>query len=260
MRTVKMAQLLLLIICLLAFHLGVGQSDYVVLTKGDTLRGKVKYLSYGVEKKVQVNTPDSKNVYSILQTSAFSVEGEIYHPVRTAQGYTFMMLLKPGYLSLYAFQLPNQMTWDGRFLVKRDGTGQEVPNIGFKKIIARFLNECEDVTSKLESGDLTKGKLDEIINTYNDWIASNSVSSSLPVQPSPEQSTKLSAWNQLETDVRNIGALESRDDALEMIQEIKAKIEKGDRIPNFLIEGLKDILKDQSSVQEILQKALKEIE
>lgn len=260
MRMVKMAQLLLLFICLLAFHLGAGQSDYVVLTKGDTLRGKIKYLNYGVEKKVQVTTPDSKNIYSILQTSAFSIEGELYHPVRIAQGYTFMKLQKPGYLSLYAFQLPNQMTWDGRYLLKRDGTGQEVPNIGFKKVMARFLNECEAVASKIESGDLTKGKLDEIINTYNDWIHSNSVSSIPAMQTSPEQSTKLSTWNQLETDVRNIGALESRDDALEMIQEIKSKIGKGERIPNFLIEGLKEILKDQPSVQEILQKALKEIE
>jgi hypothetical protein len=255
-----MAQLLLLIICLLAFHLGVGQSDYVVLTTGDTLRGKIKYLNYGVEKKVQLATRDSKNVYSILQTSAFSLEDEMYHPVRTAQGYTFMKLLKPGYLSLYAFQLPNQMIWDGRYLLKRDGTGQEVPNIGFKKVMIRFLNECEAVTAKIESGELSKGKLDEIMDTYNTWIISNSVSSTLAVQPSPEQSTKLSTWNQLETDVRNIGALESRDDALEMIQEIKSKIGKGERIPNFLIEGLKEILNDHPSVQEMLKKALKEIE
>src|SRR6188768_3527079 len=114
--------------------------DYVVTSKRDTIHGAVKPLLYGAEKKVQVTTSDKKKtILPITQTSSFSYDGEIYHPVRTEKGYVFMKLLKEGYLSLYAFQMENQMTYDGRYLTKKDGTKMEVPNLSFKKNVTKFV-------------------------------------------------------------------------------------------------------------------------
>jgi len=42
MKNVAMIQVLLMIVCLLAFQVASGQQDFVVLTQGDTLKGKVK--------------------------------------------------------------------------------------------------------------------------------------------------------------------------------------------------------------------------
>ncbi len=54
-------------------------------------------------------------------------------------------------------------------------------------------------------------------------------------------------------------AFEGKSNALEMIHEIQAKIKKGEKIPNFLTEGLKEYLKDQDTIQELLEKALAEV-
>lgn len=262
MKNVAMIQVLLMIVCLLAFQVASGQQDFVVLTKGDTLKGKVKYLNYGVEKKVQITSSDTKKtVYSILQTLAFGMDNDVYQPVRITQGYVYMKVLKSGYLSLYAYQLPNQSTWDGRYLLKKDGTGLEIPNIGFKKNMTKYLSECPTVSEKIESGELGKSKIEDIIIQFNACIDLNTNHQNLTIEREKEQATKLSVWNQLETSLINGSDFEDKAAALEMINEIKIKLQREEKVPGFLVEGLKESLKDQEPpIKEILEKALQQLQ
>lgn len=253
-----MVQILFLLICLIGYEISSAQSDYVVTTKGDTIRGKVKYLNYGVEKKVQVIN-DKKTVFTILQTTGFKMDNELYHTVRYAQGYTYMKATKTGYLSLYAFQQPNQMSWDGSLLLKRDGSSMEIPNLGFKKSLKKFLIECGTVVDRIDKGELGKSEIIEIVDLYNQCIEVNTKNQNLIAQSNKENTSELTSWNQLEEAVQNLGNFAGTKDALEMIQDIKSKINKGEKIPNFLTEGLKEVLKDQQSVQESLEKALQGI-
>lgn len=254
MKNLKMVQILFILLCLLSYHVGNSQTDYVITTKGDTVKGKLKYLSSTFEKKVQVTALDGKkHIYQITQTIAFKLGKDIYYPVRYNETYTYMKLLKSGYLGLYSFQLPNQINWDGRYLLKKDGKGVEVPNIGFKKVLTPFLSECPDVTARIASGELTKNKINDIIDQFNTCIDSNTVKR-IPVQ------SKANAWNELESHVRGLASFEQKTNALEMITEIKSKINRGERIPNFLTEGLKDSLKDQPTIKEVLEKALAELQ
>lgn len=259
-KKVKMIQFLLMIVCLLAYQLTSGQYDFVVLTKGDTLYGEVKFLNYGIEEKVQITTADNKkNVFSILQTRAFGMDNDVYHPVRTIQGYTYMKVLKSGYLSLYAYQLPDQIKWDGRYLLKKDGMGLDVPNINFKKNMSRYLSDCPAGAEKVETKELKKSDLHEIVDQYNACIESRTTYQSNQLEPIKDQSLKLNSWNQLETSLKALNEFEGKANALEMITEIKSKIQRGEKVPNFLIDGLKEGLKDQNSIQEILKKALSEL-
>lgn len=249
----KVKWVLFIIICLLGYQMTTAQTDFVVTTKNDTLKGKVKYLNFGIEKKVQVTTDDGKKVYSILQTLAFCMKNELYFPIRTAQGYTYMKVLKSGYLSLYAFQLSEQ-NWDGRYLLKKDGAGQEVPNLGFKKAMTRLLGDCPEVASRIQSGELKESRINKIIDAYNTCIDDNTRNQK-PV-PSTGDSGKMIAWEMLEKNVNSLDAFEGKSNVLEMIQDVKSKINKGEKIPTFLTEGLKEALKDQPTVQETLEKAL----
>ena len=251
-----MIQILFILICLLSYQITTAQTSYVVTSTGDTIKGKVKYLDYDIEKKVQITTDNKKTVYPILQILAFSIDNEIYHPIRSPQGYTYMKVLKSGYLSLYAFQLENQTRWDGRYLTKKDGKGIEVPNLAFKKNLNKFLIECPTVTSQIESGELSKKEIDKIVDAYNQCINLNTQKQN---QGAKEQQDKLGTWIQLETSVKNLPDFAQRQDVLEMIQDIKEKISKGEKVPNFLSEGLKEALKEKSEVQELLEKALKEL-
>lgn len=245
-----------LLLLLLSYQIGYAQNEYVVTTKGDTIKGKIKYLNFGLEKKVQVTTPEGKkNVYVVTQTIAFKLGSDIYYPVRHNEIYTYMKLIKQGYLGLYSFQLPNQTSWDGRYLLKKDGKGIEVPNLGFKRMLNQFLIECPVVTARISSGELPKSKLNDIIDEYNSCIDSKTVKRLVAAE-----SSKVNSWNVLESQVRTLDTFEQKTNALEMIAEIKSKINQGERVPNFLTEGLRDSLKDQPTIKDVLEKALAELQ
>lgn len=227
------------------FGCGIASAqDYVLTTRGDSLTGEVRPLLYGPEKKVQIITGDrEKTSYSIFQVKEFSSEGEIYHPVKGETGYVFMKLLRPGYLSLYAFQLENQTRFDGLFLKKLDGATLAVPNLGFRKYMTRFLEDCPDVTAKIESGELGKKELNEIVDQYNACVMGRTVDHSKVLAQRAEKRTKIDAWQSLEEKIRGMEFSEKQN-SLDMIAEIRKKIERQESIPNFLTEGLKNSLKD----------------
>src|SRR5688572_8747735 len=121
MRSFSIIHIVLFLILMLAYQCAAAQ-DYVITTKGDTITGVVKPLNFGADKKVQVAEPGKKKtVYSLFQVNSFSLSGDMFKPVKGPAGYTFMKIIKPGYLSLLAFQQENQTTYDGMYLLKRDG-------------------------------------------------------------------------------------------------------------------------------------------
>ena len=217
-------------------------------------------LFYGPEKKVQVTGNDKKKqIYSIFQTREFHYKGETYQPVKFDKGYTFMKTIKSGYLSLYAFQFENQVNYDGLLLVKKDGSRLEVPNLTFKKNMVKFLEDCEDVSARIENGELSKKKIDTIVDEYNACVNKRTAERSQILSQKAEANKKISSWDELENQVKAAQDFEGKPDALEMIGEIKGKIRRQEKVPNFMIEGLKKSL-SKSDLTPTLDKALAEIQ
>jgi hypothetical protein len=261
MKNLTIVQFLLFIILMIAYTCSSAQ-DYLVTTSGDTLKGTIKIMNYGPEKKVQVSDAQkNKTMISLFKTKSFSYKGETYQPVRGEKGYAYMKLKKEGYLSLYAFQLENQSTYDGLYLVKRDGKNAEVPNLSFKKIMMKYLSDCQDVTAKIEDGTLGRKELDQIIDRYNQCI--DKKLSALPTTvtvntPAKIPVKEIPAWTTLEEKLKSHEDFEGKANALEMVSEIKNKIQRGDKIPNFLTQGLKSAL-EQTDLKADLDKALTEL-
>lgn len=228
--------------------------DFLLTTRGDTIQGKIKPLLYGAEKKVQVNTGDKKKVvYSMFDTRYYHYDNEDYYPVKGPNGYTFMKLVKSGYLSVYAFQLPGQLSYDGLMLVKRDATSMEVPNLGFRRHMSAFLEDCAKVSGKIDRGELDKKDLVRIVEEYNQCVE-NQEPEPVPVQHAGGK------WDDLENAVRNHADFEEKNTALDMITEIKNKMRNSERVPPFLINGLKQVLADQPELQNELTAAVSEID
>ena len=233
--------------------------DYVVTQKGDTLKGNVKPQTFGPNSKVQVTNSDkAKTNFTLFQIRAFSFKNEIYQPVKGPNGYCFMKLKKAGYLSLYQFQLTNQTTFDGLYLTKMDGTGMEVPNLGFKKAMSKFLQDCPTVTDKIEKGDLGKRNIDGIMDEFNECVKSKTVDHTKLITQREDQTKKISAWDSLEEKLKSISEFDGKANALEMITDIKGKLSRGEKVPNFLTEGLKGIL-NPTELKGDLENALKEL-
>ncbi|MDH4088936.1 MAG: hypothetical protein OEV74_15490 [Cyclobacteriaceae bacterium] len=258
MKSLSIMQIFSFLILLITLEYAHAQ-DFVVTTLGDTVRGEVKPLFYSVDKKVQLKGADKKKiVYPMFKVLAFQYKGDIYQPVKGPNGYTFMKLQKAGYLSLYSFQLANQATFDGLFLSRKDGTGLEVPNLSFKKFMKKFLEDCPSVVEQIDNGDLGKKELNEIVDAYNQCVDDRTIDHSKLLAEKEEQSKSITALDILEEKVKSESDFEGKDDALDMIKEIKEKIVKSEKIPNFLLDGLKSSLA-QDAFKEELENALKEI-
>jgi ribosomal protein L14E/L6E/L27E len=233
--------------------------DYILTARGDSVTGEVKPLLYGPNKKVELTSAeDEKTSYSIFEVRAFSHEGDIYHPIKGDQGYVFMKLIQPGYLSLYAYQPENQTRFDGLFLKKMDGENMVVPNLGFRKYMSRFLEDCPQVAEKVKTGELGKKNLTELIDAYNACIDRHTITHDEIIASRHEQAAKISAWDSLEEKILQKDFSE-RNNALEMIAEIRKKIQREEKIPNFLVEALKNSLKDTGLTAEV-ELAIEEIE
>jgi hypothetical protein len=233
--------------------------DYLITTRGDSLTGQLKPLLYGPEKKVQITTDDKKReVYSMFQIRRYRHKDELFEPVKGPDGFAFMKVVKSGYLSLYHYQLPNQVNFDGSYLQRRDGKGMDVPNISFKKAMRNFLQDCEPVSDRIDKGELTKKNLDEIIDLYNRCIDSQTVRHDKVIVAQTEQTKTIGAWDALAQTVNSAADFDGKSNALEMIEDIKGKVARSEKIPNFLIDGLKSVLKDEA-FQPALESALKEL-
>lgn len=249
-----MLQLLIFILFVFGYTLASAQ-DYVVTLKGDTLLGEVKYFSGtgSSNKYIRLTPPAGKKTnYQILETKAFRIENEIYHTVKLRNDYTYMKLIASGYLNLYSYQVDNQTGWDGRYLLKKDASGLDVPNLGFKKRISQFMSDCPDVVNKIESGDLGRTNLVKLVEAYNACFNLKNNQQSIIV-------SKEDTWTKLEKAVTALPEFGKKKDALDMIQEIQRKVRQNETVPSFLVNGLKDTLKDQSALTEQLNQALEKL-
>ena len=229
--------------------------DYLVTNKGDTLRGKIKIMSYDRLDRVQVNDQKKKTVFTAMQVKEVFFDGAAYHPKQAENSIRFMKLVKPGYLSLYSARDESQ-NYSKRYLIKRDGAMIEVPNLSFKKSMIDFLGDCETVKEKLGGKDYGKKDLDQIIDDYNAFIESNTTANQEARAFRQKAATKIDPLQKLKKTVQDQNEFPSKKDALDLIDDIIAKIKGGQAIPNYLVEGLQKYLADIEATKEDLEKAL----
>ncbi len=234
-----------------------AQKNYLITSKADTLYGKIRILSYDLIDRVQIETDKKKEMYTALQVLTVEIDSQVYKPIQYDRKVMLMKLLKPGYMSLYAFRLPDKNFYDGRFLVRLDGTSIEVPNIGFKKILGTFLEDCETVANQVKNGDLVKKELDKIIDDYNICIAEvkNNVRPPVVTEPVQAQNEKTIA---IESLINKVEAedFSTKKDALDLLRDIQTKASKNETIPNYLSEGLKSYLSNVPSITVDLENLL----
>lgn len=257
MKNFCVIHILLFLLFMLVYQCASAQ-DYVLTNRGDSLAGEVKPLLYGPEKKVQITTSDrKKTTLTLFQVKSYSHDGEIFHPVKSESGYVFMKVLKAGYLSLYAFQQENQTRFDGLFLQKRDGSSLVVPNLGFKKYLSKFLDDCADVADRIKAGEFGKSELPAVVDNYNQCVNNRTVDHTKKIDDQNIRASKVGAWDTLEERVKS-KEFPQKTDALEMISEIRRKIRQQEKIPNFMLEGLKNSLSETGLAEE-LDRAINEL-
>ena len=241
-----MRTLILSIPLILVAFFASAQTDYLVTNKADTIKGNIKLLTYDKIDRVQILNNGKKEVYTALQLLLVNKDNVNYKPIQKDNTIRLMQVLKSGYLSLYGFNFPNQYMFDGRYLVKLDGSAMEMPNISFKKVMIKFLEECREVTEKIKNGELGKADIGTIIDEYN--ICGNQVK---PSSPAITISEDLKLLQNLLSKVKELN-FDTKEDALDILNDMQSKLEKKEKVSNYLIEGLGTALKDQTAIKDDL--------
>jgi hypothetical protein len=243
-----MKKCLFISIILLSFGISNAQDNYVITLKSDTLRGDIKLLSYSNLDRVQVVNNGKKENFSALQIYLIYKEGETYKAVKYENSIRLMKILQQGFLTLYAYQPPNVYRYDGRFLVKQDGTSMDLPNINFKRVLSGYLDECPPVNQKIKSGEYTKKDIEQIVKEYN-YCMTEEKPLSIDVAPAGETVNKKSDSVTKFIDKINTLEFSNKSDALDLLKDIKSKVDKGENIPNYQIETLKAMLSEQEGLK-----------
>ncbi len=246
-------RLLTLLFILLCAFCSFGQ-DYIITTKGDSITGAVKLVSYDLLDKVQISN-DKKRILTALQVREVKLNGETYKPQRAGNAIRFMKVLKSGYLSLFAFKPENQNLYDGRMLIKLDGKAMEAPNLGFKKAMAEFLGDCETVAEKIKSGEFGRKNLDGIIDAYNNCINEKTKALSKESTILETSKDKLAAIIALKGKIEKTTDSKSKD-AIDLLSDMETKVKKGETVANYQIETLKSLLSSVPEVAKELEQVL----
>jgi|GEM_PF-293784 len=228
---------------------GWAQTDYLIKLSGDTLKGVVRLLPDERLDRVQLIIGEARTSFTALQVRSVRKENITYKPVRYENTIRLMRVLIDGYLSLNAFSSANPNSWDSKYLTKRDGTGMEVPNLGFKKILSNYLSDCPEVAKRIISGDLNKRDVERIVDLYNVCLQTKTETAKNKPEPAPASadSEKVLAVRNFITKVEAENFL-TKKDALDVLKDIQSKVVKNEVVPNYQLEGLKSYLTDSPAL------------
>jgi hypothetical protein len=244
----------ILLLLIFVTSIGRAQTDYAVTAKGDTLRGDVKILPSDLADQVQVKINKKKKI--LLCTEAITVvqDGILYKTVKFDNRFCYMTLLKDGFLSLYGFRMPQQTSYDGRYLQTRDGRGLEMPNLTFKRSLAKFLEDCPTVSERIKNGGLVKSEIDKIIDEYNNCLQFKTKKRNTETAVTSEILTNTQVVDSLIQKVEISPDFDTKKDALDLLKDLSGKIYRDEILPNYLIKELRANLKNQPQFSEALEK------
>ena len=248
-----MPKLLLTSIVLVSFSASFGQ-DYIVTIKSDTVRGNVKMMSYDLLDRVQLAQGKKKTTYTALQLRRVVLNGEQFAPVKYDNGIRMMKVVELGILSLYEHRGPQQGGYDTKVLQKIGRNSVEVPNMGFKKIVGDMIEECPDVSEKVDNGDLGRKDIDKIVMEYNKCVGARNqekMEAALPKLSTP--ATDL--VEKLKTKVSE-SDLSNKDDVNDLLNSISDRLKKNEPVPAYMKEGLKGYLGSRDDLKTDMEQLL----
>jgi hypothetical protein len=247
---------ILFVLTLLAGSFSANSHDYFITTKNDTIKGEIRMLTFGQVDQLVTTINGKKKTYKAMDVKFLSYGGTAYKPMSYENSIHFFQILTPGYVSYYAFRPANQMTYSGRYLAKLDGRGIEVPGIGFKKIMSNFMSDCPEIVENIKSEKLGRNDLELIIADYNKCIESKTAAAYVSPATIETDNTKLDGIKNLQAKVNSLGDLTSKKDITDLLSDMADKISKHQSIPNYQIEALKGLLKDNKDTKDQLDKVI----
>ncbi|MEO9965250.1 MAG: hypothetical protein ABJF11_05655 [Reichenbachiella sp.] len=221
-----------------------AQEQWLITTKQDTLRGKI-YLEYGGPYKAdvaRVKVGKEKSSYLAYQVLVvFLGENNQFETIKLDQRFQFVKVdVKGKYFSQYLYKDPaagSNSNYAMKLLVNWKGEQYKVSNMTSKKRFMEFFEECEEVVTRLESGELKKKDLANIFNIYDSCI--DNQNAILPEQPTKKAEKKVRKTTGMSDFVEELKAKDLlNDDLTSMLNDVNLKLSDGQTIPQYLQQAV----------------------
>ncbi len=253
----------LFILSLLTSFSAFGQTDQLITLKGDTLTGKtsVSFNRSTAMQTVTIKNGQDKQHFKIYEVKLLTKGKGVYHTFKINGKYQLALLVKEGYLSIYKImnsEVSTSTAFEIVILIKKDGSQLVVPNLGFKKYMAKFLSDCKTVAKGFSENAYKKSDLEKIVGDYNNCIAENTVDFNkrkVEINQSPQKVEQIMG---LTTTIKKDGNLADLEAVLEMLDDLKNKFDKGSSVPAYLKAALQNSLKNNAAYLDALTKILEE--
>lgn len=232
----------------------------VITTSGDTLNGKVNFfLSKKFSQMVQVKNQEGKRNFKVYEVLEVKKDDYTYKTISIENVYQFGKLIKNGYLSLYEYvnYEDGSKNFNSMLLVKNSGETLPVPNLMFKKVVSGYLSDCSLVVQKFEDKKYKKTDLHTIVDDYNICISDKTMASVEKTIATKENLEKMKVVDQLIDKIVASDLFDKKDEIIEMLSDLKSKIEKGESLPTYLTKTLRTELKSNNDLLQLFDSIIK---
>ena len=176
-------------VILLLFLLGFGtaasaqfqfEKGYVVTTKGDTLRGKIKYgrrYELSLRCFFTKDGDDEPTKYKPFEIRSYFVKGETfdskiydYDPTGPVGEGAFMQRINEGACKIYYYWNSDKDVGFTQTFIEKSGVPlTEVHFFHFRKQMSAFFKDFDQLSAKIEMGEYRGSQLEEVVKEYNTY-------------------------------------------------------------------------------------------
>ena len=160
----------------------IDPDHYVVKTNGDTIFGKLKYMSSDdIKMKISVKVNDTLNYNLKASEVAYFRDGDKEYLTFQPEGETghfFLKILQRGsYLNLYEWQIPLD-GGGGRIefyhYIQKQGEKDYIElAVHWQKHLVEFIDDYEELADDVWRNKYKTDQLGEVIRKYNEWKEEN---------------------------------------------------------------------------------------
>ncbi|MEQ9404867.1 MAG: hypothetical protein RIM99_14845 [Cyclobacteriaceae bacterium] len=215
-----------------------AQNNLVVLNTGDSIYGKVSFLRpTKYSEKIVIKNDDGNQEVSANIIVRIQVKANVYKSIIQNNKYTIMQEVIPGYLGLYKFRPEDGHEFSTSFLYKATGEGMAISPIGFRRPLAEFIEECDDLSDAVTEKKYGFKDLNDVVTAYNSNCIRNTSVSSTPSEPS--------------VNYADLSELQS------LLKDVLTKVDNNEPIPEYLKKAVDDYTK--KDINGMLNDLLKKI-
>jgi len=241
----------IILICILSVSNIVAQ-DTLFTKRGETFVGKVMlYKNRHQQEQIDMKIDKKKRSFRIVEVDKYIQEGELYKSIFALSAYKIGKVVTEGdFVSQYLYMptgYGKRAPFSQKILVKTGGNYLDLPkSLGFTKSVSEFLSDCPDVAQKVADSTLGKKDINKILSEYNACMANQkenginleSFKGKLEVFRLKLQESRL---------VENKKAIRS------MLKDYESKHDADEEIPEYLINGIADAVKDDLELTSIFK-------